>query len=105
MEIQNKNSLIHAMKTGINVFVGAGFSLYAYDKKKQKLPSGNGLADELKSMFNVKASSLSMISTILQRKAKTEFKAFLTERFSVGDCSHSTGLHRNAHHYRCGRSC
>ena len=71
------------MKTGINVFVGAGFSLYAYDKKKQKLPSGNGLADELKSMFNVKAASLSMISTILQRKAKTEFKAFLTERFSV----------------------
>ena len=71
------------MKTGINVFVGAGFSLYAYDKKKQKLPSGNGLADELKSMFNVKASSLSMISTILQRKAKAEFKAFLTERFSV----------------------
>lgn len=83
MEIQNKNSLIHAMKTGINVFVGAGFSLYAYDKKKQNLPSGNKLADELKSMFNVKASSLSMISTILQRKAKTEFKAFLTERFSV----------------------
>lgn len=83
MEIKNKNSLIHAMKTGINVFVGAGFSLYAYDKKKQNLPSGNGLADELKSMFNVKASSLSMISTILQRKAKTEFKAFLTERFSV----------------------
>ena len=83
MEIQNKNSLIHAMKTGINVFVGAGFSLYAYDKKKQKLPSGNGLAEELKSMFNVKAASLSMISTILQRKAKTEFKAFLTERFSV----------------------
>ena len=59
------------------------FSLYAYDKKKQNLPSGNGLADELKSMFNVKAASLSMISTILQRKAKTEFKAFLTERFSV----------------------
>lgn len=83
MEIQNKNSLIHAMKTGINVFVGAGFSLYAYDKKKQNLPSGNGLVDELKSMFNVKAASLSMISTILQRKAKTEFKAFLTERFSV----------------------
>lgn len=83
MEIQNENSLIHAMKTGINVFVGAGFSLYAYDKRKQKLPSGNKLADELKSMFNVKASSLSMISTILQRKAKTEFKAFLTERFSV----------------------
>lgn len=83
MEIKNKNSLIHAMKTGINVFVGAGFSLYAYDKKKQNLPSGNGLANELKSMFNVKAASLSMISTILQRKAKTEFKAFLTERFSV----------------------
>lgn len=83
MEIQNENSLIHAMKTGINVFVGAGFSLYAYDKKKQNLPSGNGLANELKSMFNVKAASLSMISTILQRKAKTEFKAFLTERFSV----------------------
>ncbi len=83
MDIQNKNSLIHAMKTGINVFVGAGFSLYACDKNKQKLPSGNELLEELKSKFKVKASTLAMASTILQRKAKAEFKTFLTERFYV----------------------
>lgn len=83
MEIQNKNSLIYAMKTGINIFVGAGFSLYAYDKNKQKLPLGNSLATELKTTFDVKGTNLSMISTILQRRAKVEFHTFLTERFTV----------------------
>ena len=85
MEIQNKNTLIHAMKTGINVFVGAGFSLYAYDKCNKKLPTGKDLANELQKTFNVKSSDLSMISTILQRKSKVEFKSFLTERFTVKD--------------------
>lgn len=85
MEIQNKNTLIHAMKTGINVFVGAGFSLYAYDKYNKKLPTGKDLANELQKSFNVKFSDLSMISTILQRKSKVEFKSFLTERFTVKD--------------------
>lgn len=85
MEIQNKNTLIHAMKTGINVFVGAGFSLYAYDKYNKKLPTGKDLANELQKSFNVKSSDLSMISTILQRKSKVEFKSFLTERFTVKD--------------------
>lgn len=65
MEIQNKNTLIHAMKTGINVFVGAGFSVYAYDKYNKKLPTGKDLANELQKSFNVKSSDLSMISTIL----------------------------------------
>lgn len=85
MEIQNENTLIHAMKTGINVFVGAGFSLYAYDKCNRKLPTGKELAIELQKTFNVKSSDLSMISTISQRKSKVEFKTFLTERFTVKD--------------------
>lgn len=85
MEIQNKNTLIYTMKTGINVFVGAGFSLYAYDKYNKKLPTGKDLANELQKSFNVKFSDLSMISTILQRKSKVEFKSFLTERFTVKD--------------------
>lgn len=85
MEIQNKNTLIHAMKTGINIFVGAGFSLYAYDKCNEKIPTGRELAKELQKTFNVKSSDLSMISTILQRKSKVEFKSFLTERFTVKD--------------------
>lgn len=83
MEIQNKNTLIHAMKTGINVFVGAGFSLYAYDKCDNRLPTGKELANELQKNFNVKSSDLSMISTILQRRSKVKFKSFLTERFTV----------------------
>lgn len=85
MEIQNKNTLIHAMKTGINVFVGAGFSLYAYDSRNKKLPTGKELANELQKNFDVKSSNLSMISTILQRKSKVEFKSFLTDRFTVKD--------------------
>lgn len=83
MEIQNKNTLINAMKTGINIFVGAGFSLYAYDKCNKKLPTGKELAKELQETFNVKSSNLSIISTILQKKSKAEFKSFLTERFTV----------------------
>lgn len=85
MKIQNKNTLIHAMKTGINVFVGAGFSLYAYDKCNEKIPTGRELTNELQKAFNVKSSDLSMISTILQRKSKVEFKSFLTKRFTVKD--------------------
>lgn len=85
MEIQNENTLIHAMKTGINVFVGAGFSLYAYDKCNKKIPIGRELANELRNAFKVKSSDLSKISTILQRKSKAELKSFLTERFTVKD--------------------
>lgn len=62
MKIQNKNTLINAMKTGINIFVGAGFSLYAYDKCNKKLPTGKELAKELQEAFNVKSSILSMIT-------------------------------------------
>ena len=47
MKIQNENTLAHAMTTGINVFVGAGFSLYAYDKCNNRLPTGRELAKEL----------------------------------------------------------
>lgn len=83
MEIQNKNSLIHALKTGINVFVGAGFSLYAYDKSNRKLPLATELGKELQKEFKTKSSDLSLISTVLQRKSKTEFKSFLSKRFYV----------------------
>ena len=60
MKIQNKNTLIHAMKTGINVFVGAGFSLYAYDKCNEKIPTGRELTNELQKAFNVNLNSATL---------------------------------------------
>ena len=42
-----KESLIQAMKNGLNLFVGAGFSLFARDSNGMELPRGNDLVKEL----------------------------------------------------------
>ena len=46
-----KNTLIDAMHSGINLFVGAGFSVYAKDKNEKNLPTGNKLIEELHTIF------------------------------------------------------
>ena len=40
MTIQNENSLLQAIQTGINIFTGSGFSTLAKDKEGHNLPTG-----------------------------------------------------------------
>lgn len=54
MKIENKYSLSNAISNGINIFVGAGFSIYAKDAFDRELPLGNKLLEELNEKFEKK---------------------------------------------------
>lgn len=75
------------IKKGINLFLGAGFSILAANKRGLNLPVGNSLNDLVKEKFNMDKSSLnlSQISTILANSKKQEFYSFLREVFTVSD--------------------
>ena len=47
IKIENEHSLKEAFRSGVNLFVGAGFSVEAKNKKGDKLPLGKNLALEL----------------------------------------------------------
>lgn len=61
MIIENENTFLRNLTLGINLFVGAGFSVLAYDKSGKQLPVGSALLEELKTIFNVKSSDLTRI--------------------------------------------
>lgn len=83
MEIQQQNTFEHALRNGINLFVGAGFSLLANDANKNPLPTGGQLAKELAKHFKLSEIPLPQLSTILEATKKIEFYEYLTKRFTV----------------------
>lgn len=85
MKIENENLLRHALKNGINLFVGAGFSTLAKDRFKHNLPVGNELLKELQKEFNKVNSKLNLpqLSSILENTDRVAFYKYLTNRFSV----------------------
>lgn len=84
MYIEFENILRSAFNDGINLFLGAGFSLLSKDKSGCFLPTGNGLRDELSKKFKIDTPfSLSQISSLLQATNKTEYYDYLKNRFSV----------------------
>lgn len=85
MKIENEYTLKQALQTGINLFVGAGFSVLAENSKGQKLPIGKDLALELKREFNLNILDLVRQSTILERTRKDDFYNYLTKRFTVSN--------------------
>lgn len=52
IKIENEHSLKEAFRSGVNLFVGAGFSVEAKNKKGDKLPLGKNLALELCEKFD-----------------------------------------------------
>ena len=84
MKITNQNYFEHALASGFNLFIGAGFSTLAKDKCGRCLPLGNALRDELAEMFNKpRTFSLSQLSTIIESIDKSRFYQYLTDRFTV----------------------
>lgn len=79
----HKDSLIQAMKTGLNLFVGAGFSLYARDAENNKLPTGSQLVKELQEKVGGGLTDLAKYCSVMERKRKSELYAYLTKRFHV----------------------
>jgi len=85
MKIYNEHTLQQALKDGINIFAGAGFSILAKDKNGLFLPTGNKLAKELQIEFGLSISDLVKQSTILEKTRKDDFYRFLLQRFTVED--------------------
>lgn len=85
IEIENQNSLEHAFHQGINLFVGAGFSILAKDKFGKELPLGHKLANELAEHFGKpKYYQLPQLCSILTNTVEGSFYEYLTNRFTVG---------------------
>lgn len=76
-----------ALKQGINLFCGAGFSVEAFDGNGHKLPVGKALLNELQEKFPSISnySNLPRACTKITKTDKQSFYSFLNERFSVKD--------------------
>ena len=79
------DSFQQALREGINLFCGAGFSVGAVDIEGHKLPVGAGLLTELKQNFLDIGSytNLSRACTKLCKTDKTALYSFLERRFKV----------------------
>ncbi len=90
ISIEHENTFKEVLKNGVNLFIGAGFSLLAKDCDGKVMPIGNQLADELIQEFSLdrlKELSLSQICTILESTKKEALYSFLKKRFSVDNFS------------------
>jgi len=84
--VENENLFQEAIRTGLNLFAGSGFSVCAKDSEGKNLPLGVTLATELRQEFNLSntdALTLPQICTILLSDRAAELNAFLRVRFSV----------------------
>ncbi len=86
IKIDNRNIFFEKLKTGINLFTGAGFSVLESPAGK-KLPPAHELADDLRKFFQLPSTytDLEMISAILKRNCKDEFQKYLKEKYTVSD--------------------
>lgn len=90
IQIEEKNTFDKALKTGISMFLGSGFSVLSKDKTGNNLPCGTKLLEEIKGIFpkTVAFNDLSKVSTVLEKSMeKDKFKEYLTNRFIVNEYS------------------
>lgn len=81
----HRESLIQAMKNGLNLFVGAGFSLGAKDADGNRLPKGSELVKELHQNVGPGLGDLPKYCSVMERKKRTELYSYLTHRFIVAE--------------------
>ena len=89
--IQNENSFQHALRTGVNLFAGSGFSILSKDARGTLLPLGNALCKELVDAFDIPFhtnTTLAQVSTILNSTKSQAFREFLINRFTVSKFDH-----------------
>ena len=84
MEIELKNTLEKHLKSGVNLFTGAGFSTYA-ESQGLNLPVGDALKNEIIAKFPSipRTLGLPQLCTLLSATKKNELNDFLRKRFCV----------------------
>lgn len=81
--IDFKDSLIHAMKKGLNLFIGAGFPIKAYDNVGRRMPDGATLLKELHQTLGSGINDLPKYCSVMERKNRAALYDYLTKRFHV----------------------
>lgn len=87
IDVENSASFLLALRTGINIFAGAGWSLMARSELGS-LPVGGTLAGELRSEFGVdpnESLDLPQLSTIVAARDSQGLEGYLRRRFTVRD--------------------
>ena len=74
MNIEEQHTFEAVLKTGISLFLGAGFSVLAKDKQGKDLPCAQKLLEEIREKFpRIKAfNDLSKVSTVLEKSIEKD---------------------------------
>lgn len=83
MRIENEYTLKNNLNLGVNLFLGAGFSLGAKDQDSRTLPTGNELLKELQKEFGGHLNDLPTYCTYLEKTQREKYLHYLTKRFKV----------------------
>jgi len=83
MQIENRNAFDHSMRKGINLFLGAGFSVLAENIDGRSLPVGSELKSDLESRYNKSSFSLGSLCTIIESTQRDSLQDYLRYRFTV----------------------
>jgi hypothetical protein len=86
--VPNENTFLASLRTGVNLFAGAGFSVLASDKNGRSLPIGPSLKEELTDFFDqtqLNAIELPQAYAVLNSKFSNQLRKFLNERFTVDE--------------------
>lgn len=93
MKIENENTFNSCLQKGINLFLGAGFSVEAngtFEDKPKAMPVGDGLKKEILKTFGRDENSRMLLPQLCQIISKTQRDAlnvFLRKRFTVVEFS------------------
>ena len=89
IRFDNRNMFEHEITKGINLFLGAGFSVLAKNGAGEFLPIGNKLSEkvfddkDLNIDKKFRSLELSKLSTIIESTNKDSFQKFLRKEFTV----------------------
>lgn len=91
LRIDNPHSFAAAIKGGIGLFLGAGFSVLASDRDGKHLPTGKQFKQELVDHLNLDGSqqtlTLPRLATVLTATRRNEFYNYIKRRFLVSNFS------------------
>ena len=85
--IDNRNIFFDKLKSGVNLFIGSGFSVLE-SPMGSRLPLANDLCKEICEHFSLEkkySKDLEKLSSILKRNCKEQFYEYLRKKYKVSD--------------------
>ena len=89
MKIENENTFKTSLQKGMNLFLGAGFSVHAkgtFESKPKAMPVGDALRKEILKEFNRDVNSqiaLPQLCQIISKTQRNSLNDFWRNRFTV----------------------